>query len=294
MLERALIDHLGKAGAVNDDGGPAGPIVIAVDTLGANLELLSQLAIKTRKRGFRPLFLEAAADLSFADVSAIVPSVRGVILATDIVNPEAFANADRPIVLVADSIRNGTLVDQLIHDAEQAGYWAAEYIASAGRISVAIIGQYDPSRPAFRGFLKGVSTYDLVVRGEHIVECIDDRPAAAERFKSFLTQVSALPQAVYCTSGDVACGVYEALLAAGFSVPNDMWIIGNGSSHMTGAPFYDITTIAPPNDVLAAEAIDLLCAHVEAAGRRPEIRRVSYRTTPGVTTDYFNVVRSTR
>jgi DNA-binding LacI/PurR family transcriptional regulator len=267
-------------------------IVIAIDDLGSNGILLSFLLDVAVLQGFRPVVIPSAFNLDFSDVSATVPGVRGVIIASEAVDPQAFSEADRPVLVISDEVVANAAFDQVVHDAEEAGKSAAEYIASAGRVTVGIVGRCEPDRPCVRGFLKGVSTYDLVASRDHVVNCQPRRQDAATQFRAFLREACTLPQAVYCTDGEVACGVHEALHAEGFSVPDDMWIVGNGRAAMSGSPFYDITTIAPSAEQIAREAIDLLRSRMDAAGRHVETKLVPCVTTPGATTDFFTVLRS--
>lgn len=280
-----------EATAKTVKGPAAGAIVIVTDDVRESAVLLGHLSKEVEVRGFRPVIIPASADLGSAELRAIVPGARGTIIASKLVDPAFPAYADAPVLVIGDRVREDAPYDQVVLDAEQAGSRAAEYIASAGRTSVAIAGRYDRESQVVRGFLKGVSTYDLIVPRDHIIACQPNRRDASKHFKTFLHRVSTLPHVVYCTDGDVACGVYEALYAEGFAVPNDVWIVGNGLSEITGRPFYDITTIAPSSEVLASIALELLYSRIEAFDRQPEVRHIAYEIMPGATTDFFNVVK---
>src|SRR4051812_14897466 len=101
-----------------------GTIVIAVDDLTANADFLGQMSRETRRRGFNSLIVPATADLGFEDMTATVPGAQGIIILSELIEPAAFSSADRPVLIVADHAREDIPLDQLVHDAESAGYWA--------------------------------------------------------------------------------------------------------------------------------------------------------------------------
>ncbi|MEV6237639.1 LacI family DNA-binding transcriptional regulator [Lentzea sp. NPDC051838] len=92
------------------------------------------------------------------------------------------------------------------------------------------------------------------------------------------------PKALVCFSDRLAFGAYQALGEAGFSVPDDVSVIGFGDHPLASWLRPRLTTVALPHYELGAQAVTALVEMVERrgrGGRAPSIRRVSMPVREG-------------
>ncbi|WEV42113.1 LacI family DNA-binding transcriptional regulator [Bifidobacterium sp. ESL0682] len=66
------------------------------------------------------------------------------------------------------------------------------------------------------------------------------------------------PNAIICSSDDIAVGSMMALQQLGIAVPNEVKIIGFGDSQLAAAYHPSITTLRPPYESMAEEALRLI------------------------------------
>jgi LacI family transcriptional regulator len=85
-----------------------------------------------------------------------------------------------------------------------------------------------------------------------------------------------LPEVVLCLNDDWAVGAMKACGEAGFSVPNDIAIVGNDGTKVAGYGLVPITTIQLSLDEMAKEATSMLEAliHQESSPDSNEIRKI--------------------
>jgi DNA-binding LacI/PurR family transcriptional regulator len=196
-----------------------------------------------------------------------------------------------PVIFVSETSSGGLGHDRVHLDAEDAGRRIAEYIASAGRTSVALVDAGTSDGPLVRGFLAGVSIYDLNLPATHVVRCGADGSDLGSKLGAAFGAARTLPQAVFCTDGDLASRALEIIRHGGFRVPEDMWILGRGFGAFARAPLYDITTVAPPPRSVAEAIVELLRRRLSDPGGPAAMVSVRHRLYMGGTTDLASPAR---
>ena len=265
---------------------------VAVESLGAILpEFLEHIVWEAARHQFGTVIFPWGSVGNQADISAVAPGLDGLILLSELLAPLASAMHGLPVVILTERVIAGAAFDQVVLESEFAGKRAAEYIASAARTSVAAVAVKEFESQSLRGFLDGVSNYDLILSKEHVIYCKEERHDATVKFKAVWRNFTSLPQAIYCDDGNIACGVIEALHAVGIAVPKDIWVIGHGLAALTHSPFYNITTIAPTPKALASKIVGLVSARIGAPEQPWAVSRFKYDVTPGVTTDFFQIMK---
>ncbi|MEP7456062.1 substrate-binding domain-containing protein [Phyllobacterium sp. SB3] len=241
-------------------------------------------------RQLRPVLVPAT-DTSLADIAALVPELAGAIVLSDGPALDVLSST-LAVVSVRERLVPDAAFDQLILDTEAVGFRVAEYIASAGRTSVALVGPQGPETPLAQGFAKGVDTYDLMLPRDFVISCPPVSEAAVATFRAFLRAASAFPQVIYCTDPAVACGVYEALSTEGFEIPNDLWVLSHGETVMTLSPFYDVTSVAAAPGAICTAALDLLCLRLKDMDGERIIRHIGLNIVARSTTEHFYMTKA--
>ncbi|MDX3978597.1 substrate-binding domain-containing protein [Shinella sp.] len=267
------------------------PVAILADVaLGQGASVLPMMR-EALARSLLPVVVPAT-DKGWEQIAALIPELAGAIVLTERLSPEALSAEGLAVVSVSGRAVPDARFDQVVLDAEAAGFRVAEYIASAGRTSVALIGPQGAHTRLEQGFAKGVDTYDLALPKDFIIACPPDSEKAVATFRSFLRAASVFPQVVYCTDPAVACGVYEALSAEGFRVPGDLWVLVHGETAMTRSPFYDMTSVTVPPEVVCSATLDLLCARLNNMDGMLIIRHIGFDIVAKSTTEHFRMAKA--
>lgn len=196
-----------------------------------------------------------------------------------------------PIITVNDSAAQSRPFDQLMLDRELSGSSIAEYVASSGKTSVGLISVRGSPSASVRGFMSGVSNFDLVLAREHVATCEAGRAHGFEAIREMLRNVSTLPQAIYCDEEGMACGVFEALRAEGIRIPQDIWLLCHGRSELTESPFYGITAAAPDPQRLAEDLFAMIWTRIREPDLEPQVKRLRYEVMANASTGFFRVSR---
>jgi LacI family transcriptional regulator len=165
-------------------------------------------------------------------------------------------------VVLLNCCAPGSGFPSVIPDERQAGRDAAGALLERGhREGIWLVGE--PNRVVIAGFerLAGIEAA-LAESGAAlagIVECTWWPESAYERFGAFLDG-GTRPAAVICLNDRVAMGVYQALVARGLSVPEDVSVVSFDDSDLAVWLQPPLTSVGLPHRELAATAVRLLLA----------------------------------
>ena len=158
-------------------------------------------------------------------------------------------------------------------DDRRAAIDATEHLLSLGHRDIAVItGDMESasSRRRLDGFRQAMGAAGLSVN-ENWVAYGSYLPEAGESAARTLLMQKDRPSAIFCFSDEVAIGCMHALKGQGFSVPDDVSVMG-----FDGIPFAryaspPLTTVAQPTEQIGAECARILLDLIE--GKPPENTR---------------------
>lgn len=178
-----------------------------------------------------------------------------------------------------------TAVPTVIPDEYTAGRQAAQLLLEAGHTDIHLVGAGPDlasvpagtvaGRERLSGIRDALSDVGLEPASGTVTE--DWLPPYGRRAVEKLLQVHHAPKAIICFNDRLALGAYQALHAAGLSVPGDVSIVSFDDAPLAAWLQPALTTFAIPHYELGRRAVELLLAAVEA-GASPS----PATTTPGV------------
>lgn len=196
--------------------------------------------------------------------------VRGVAVMTSQLEGQLLdrlLQAELPVVLL-DAPRAGNLKSGLTID-YSAGIWSAvDHLAKSGHTEVAVI--HGPlnvvSAARYLDLLReAISEYDLRLLG--VVEG-DGRPEGGARGAQILLGMKRTPTAILCGNDLTAIGAMGMSTRMGFSVPDQLSIVGCDDIALAGYSQPSLSTVRIPRDVMGCEAFRLLEKMTGSGSRR--------------------------
>lgn len=152
-----------------------------------------------------------------------------IILHDDLGSQEAeiIVGSELPLVFLDREI-TGLRASCVLFDSYQTGWMAGDYLYGLGHRSFLLV--------------EGKKTYDGIERGRGFEDCLKmkgigsnyihriyggfDRAEAFHETEDFLTSGTQMPTAVFAANDDSAIGCIQALQGAGYSIPEDISVMG--------------------------------------------------------------------
>ena len=239
------------------------------------LEVFDLFTRGLQDKGLRPLLVNLT-DETDPEASLRMLrqySVDGVVVASSTLPPgfaRAFGDAGLPVVHAFGRHSGEPGVDVVGIDNKACGRMAAETLVARGYRRVAFMG----------GPETATSTQD---RLEGFREALADRPeinashsfAAAYTFEAGRSEMLRLigdgpAEAYFCGDDVLSIGALSALGDRGFSVPDDVGLIGLNDMEMAGWENIDLTTIRQPIPEIVNASIELVCTMLQADTHAPQ------------------------
>ena len=133
-----------------------------------------------------------------------------------------------PVVFL-DREMAGKRMASVVFDSRQDGKRAAEYLLSKGADKIAFVKGYHENYDAelrWEGFQEGLCRAGVELESDYIWEGCFEKEAAYESVQAFLDKKLPLPDAVFAANDLSAIGAMEALIKAGYRVPEDVMVLG--------------------------------------------------------------------
>lgn len=192
--------------------------------------------------------------------------VDGVIISSALVHSASIRRlvaSGFPVVSVLRRVYDCAELDYVIVDNVQGGYVAIEHLIGLGHTRIAVIkGPTNTST--------GIERFEGAVTAlrEHGVPLPENLIFAGDFFKQcgyigahhFLGLPQAQrPTAIYACNDEMAMGAFEAILDAGFRIPEDIALVGFNNVEATGLRTIEFTTIdQQPHEMGRLAALRLL------------------------------------
>lgn len=137
-------------------------------------------------------------------------------------------NYEIPVVFLDREVADRRMAS-VVFDSGQDGQKAAEYLLSKGAKRIAFIkgycGNYD-AELRFEGFQAGLHRADIELEPDYIWEGSFEKETTQASVQAFLEKKLPLPDAIFAANDLSAIGAVEALMQAGYRVPEDVMVLG--------------------------------------------------------------------
>lgn len=160
-------------------------------------------------------------------------------------------------------------------DNRAAGNMAADYIEELNhRIVGWVGGSHEEPRlhERFQGFMDGMKSYDIEV----LNAAVDDM-----NFDGVLSAMMARksrPTAIVADTDAIAADVIDFLIAYGYSIPQDITVLGIGNSKQASMNYLGLTSIGLPEDIdIFKDSMDYLLSMIEDG---LSVKRIQERIAP--------------
>jgi LacI family transcriptional regulator len=175
-----------------------------------------------------------------------------------------------PLVMIDREVPN-VEADAVLTDNQLGGYLATHHLLDLGHRRIACIAgpsSITPSAERIIGYRKALEeagvSYDekLILRGDYHAQSGMD-------ITHIILGMDPRPTAIFALNDLMALGALRAAAEAGYSVPNDLSVVGYDDleiSHFTNPP---LTTIAQPKKEVGTRAVNLLVERMSKKSQPP-------------------------
>ena len=170
-----------------------------------------------------------------------------------------------PMVLF-DRIDETLDVSKVIVDDEAGAFQAIEYLIQTGCRRIAYIGgpkNLYVSNQRMKGYLRALRNNNIPVEDELIIHCKDlhTDPAGATQK---LLDLPAKPDAIFGMNDPMAITIIEVVKARGFSIPDEISIVGFSNEPVSKYIQPSLTTVAQPAYTIGHEAARILMNQINS------------------------------
>lgn len=159
-------------------------------------------------------------------------------------------------LILLDYYVPGLKVDSIVTNGYNGGYKLANYLISLGHRRIGFIGSKKATSSIFdryMGYLKALIEHDLEIRDEWI---IDDRDKYSDPID--LVFPDDMPTAFVCNCDEVAFQTIKQLREHGYSVPEDVSVVGYDNYLISEVSDPTITTISIDAEYMAELTVNTL------------------------------------
>lgn len=175
--------------------------------------------------------------------------VDGIIYMSNTITNELankFEKIDTEVVLISTDHSN---ITSITIDNVKAAYDAVKYIISKGYKDIAFIGgsMTDPNAglPRYNGYIKALCEAGISINKDFILEG-NYRFESGYKCTKKLLSLEKKPQAIFSASDEMAIGVIRAVKELGYSIPDDLAVVGFDNIDMAKMVYPSLTTISQP------------------------------------------------
>jgi len=173
---------------------------------------------------------------------------------------------DRRIpAVVVDRLLDQMEVDSVVSNNFQGGYLATRHLIETGHQKIAIIrgpSNITPSARRFDGYLQALHDHNLAV-DQSLIKSGNFHPPSGYQATKELCSLPTKPDAIFACNDLMAIGALRAVHELGFSVPDDISIIGYDNIELALFTQPALSTIAQPIQAIADRAVRLLLDRIE-------------------------------
>lgn len=171
-----------------------------------------------------------------------------------------------PSVMCSEAAE-GSAMPYVMIDNENAAYSAVKYLISIGCRNVAIIDgprSYRYAEDRYKGYCKALEAYSIAFKAEYtaVLDSYMDFEMAAAKIRNMLSSPEP-PEAFFCISDLLAVLVVHIAREYGYSVPEDISVIGFDDIDVAKMATPSITTIRQPVSQMGTLAAEMVIRKIE-------------------------------
>lgn len=240
------------------------------------LEVFDRFTRGLQERGLRPLLVNLSDETDPANSVRMLRqySVDGVIVASSTLPPSfarAFRDAGLPVVHAFGRRSAAPEVHVVGVDNVECGRLAARALIARGYRRVAFLGgpvDATSTRDRCAGFMDEIGRTDGLTSTKSYADAYSFEAGRREMQRLLATSNPA--DAYFCGDDVLSIGALSALREAGYSVPEDVGVIGFNDMEMAGWGNIDLTTIRQPIPEIIDAAIELAAASIDVPDIPPK------------------------
>ena len=166
-----------------------------------------------------------------------------------------------------DSIGNPDKFDSVVVNMKQSVENLIKYFLDAGHTKIAFIGGYDLDSDGqeIEDVRKTVFSKSMKKKGLYVEDYIRIKgftPKCGYKSGVELLNLEDRPTAIFCANDALAIGCYKAVQEAGYTIPDDVSVIGFNDISMAKYLMPPLTTVHIPMDFMAKCAVELLMERI--------------------------------
>lgn len=164
-----------------------------------------------------------------------------------------------------DRVCDDLHVDKVVVDDYQGAFKATEHLLKKGYKRIAHVGGTPDimiSQARYKGYCDALKKHAIPIDNELVVFSGFDESDGIKGGEKLL-KIKNRPQAVFAVNDPVALGLYEILDKRGFSIPDDMAVVGFSNNPVAGFVSPGLTTINQPVYEIGNRAAELLFDQIE-------------------------------
>ncbi|MEM7376574.1 MAG: LacI family DNA-binding transcriptional regulator [Pseudomonadota bacterium] len=241
------------------------------------LEVFDRFTRGLQERGLRPLLVNLSDETDPANSVRMLRqySVDGVVVASSTLTPafsQAFRDAGMPVVHSFGRHSSTPQVHVVGIDNVECGRMAARELVARGYKRVAFLGGPESAtstQDRFDGFMAELQQH-AKMQVSHSFASNYSFDAGRDEMTRLLKRKPA--EAYFCGDDVLSIGALSAVQQAGFSVPDDIGLIGLNDMEMARWENISLTTIRQPIQQIVNSSIELIVAMLDDPARYPEAR----------------------
>ncbi len=189
-------------------------------------------------------------------------------------NVERLLREGMPVVLVERELPE-LPVHHVLATNFEGGYSGIRHLVELGHQEIGVFGSYNdriPMRHRFRGVMSALDDAGIAPESRYIVTIDGDesRFDIGYRCAMKLFHEGARPTAILAMTDEIAVGALHAITEQGYSVPDDISVVGYDNVSVASHVIPPLTTVALPMSEMGEKAADILVRHLRGESDRVE------------------------
>lgn len=195
-----------------------------------------------------------------------------IVISSTLTEEELSALGQKYSIVQCCEIKEASHTCSVSIDDEQAAYDAVRHFIEAGYRKIALIGGPTAIKSTSlreQGYRRALQQYDIPYREEWLKYSNGNHEDGA-RLAGVLLGLSDPPSAILCMSDSIAIGCVNAIQRNGFTIPDDVAVIGFDNTREATMASPALTTVHQPKYDLGYVAMNLLIHNMTSADKRYE------------------------
>ncbi len=176
-----------------------------------------------------------------------------------------------PIVLLNRDLKEN--ISSASVDMEYGSYLMTEYLLKRGHREIAGVFENlekQRHRRRYRGYMNALRDYHADVNESYVLDNVTEVEAAYQKTKALFAREDH-PTAIFVSEEMMVLGVYRAIHECGFSVPEDVSVVGFDNIYTAEYMYPSLTTYDSMVEELSQKSVEILLKEIEEGGEPQKI-----------------------